>query len=619
MRTRLLLPVWLMVMSHCALAQYDYSLNYQTNTINVASNWVGTMYIVGNSTYLNALVINSGGVLSEGYGFVGYSSGGSNNAVIVNGGIWNNSDDVSIGFGDSGNSLVISNHGTAFFNDLSYVGYTSSSKSNRVLVTGSGSVWSNSASLYLGLYGSGNNLVISEGGVVFNGAGRVAYDSLSKNNSVLVTGSGSIWSNRSLLFIGETGNGNTLVISNQGAVFSVTGGAVGEFGSTNRAVVTGAGSVWSCGDLFIGEGGVDNSLTITAAGTVYSRQGYICSGGNGHSVLVADGGRWQNSSTLYVGYSGSSNALTIAGGSVVASNAFIGYFFLSSGSNNVLRVDSGSLFVTNAAGSGALVVSRASGKGELILNGGSVTVDGLIAINGVNSVITFNGGTLHSKGTAVTNTQPFVVGGGTMAATFHLMGGVHSFNNGLRIRNNAMLTGCGTINGLVAVDPGGVMLADCGGTLTFTGSVTNNGMMFAKNGSVLEAYGIVVNNGVINFIEGATDFHGTLLNNGLVLDANGDADGDGQSNLAETLAGTDPTNSASFFGVTGVATEGVDLRVTWATTTGKTNALERSASVGTNYAGIFAVTNATGIVTNYLDLGAATNAPAWFYRVRLVP
>src|SRR5262249_54011318 len=157
-------------------------------------------------------------------------------------------------------------------------------------------------------------------------------------------------------------------------------------------------------------------------------------GGSNNTVLVADNGSWINKATLYVGgvANGSSNVLLIAGGSVFASNVIIGYFdptYIVGQSNNVVKVDSGSLLVTNPLGTGTLIVSRAGGKGSLIVNGGSVTVDSLIATNSANSVVQFNGGLLNSEGTAVTNTQQFVVGDGTNSAAFHLSGGVHSFNN----------------------------------------------------------------------------------------------------------------------------------------------------------------------------------------------
>jgi len=107
-------------------------------------------------------------------------------------------------------------------------------------------------------------------------------------------------------------------------------------------------------------------------------------------------------------------------------------------------------------------------------------------------------------------------------------------------------------------------------------------------------------------------------------DATVDSDGDGQTNLQEFQAGTDATNSASFFGITSIVKTNTDICVTWMTGVGKTNALERSpGAVGggysNNFAAIFTVTNTVGAITNYLDVGAATNVPSLYYRVRLVP
>ena len=104
-----------------------------------------------------------------------------------------------------------------------------------------------------------------------------------------------------------------------------------------------------------------------------------------------------------------------------------------------------------------------------------------------------------------------------------------------------------------------------------------------------------------------------------------DADGDGQNNLAEFLAGTDPTNAASCFRIISVTQEGNDIRVTWATAPGKTNALQRAVEATSggwsvnDFTDIFIVTNTVGSATNYLDVGSVTNAPAVYYRARLVP
>jgi phosphatidylinositol glycan class B len=104
-----------------------------------------------------------------------------------------------------------------------------------------------------------------------------------------------------------------------------------------------------------------------------------------------------------------------------------------------------------------------------------------------------------------------------------------------------------------------------------------------------------------------------------------DPDGDGQSNLQEYLAGTNPTNSASSLRITSVINTNDNLLISWMTSPGKTNALERTAGDGnggfatSNFTGIFTVTNTVGMSTNYLDVGAATNFPSLYYRVRLLP
>ncbi|MGD0651032.1 MAG: Ig-like domain-containing protein [Verrucomicrobiia bacterium] len=97
-----------------------------------------------------------------------------------------------------------------------------------------------------------------------------------------------------------------------------------------------------------------------------------------------------------------------------------------------------------------------------------------------------------------------------------------------------------------------------------------------------------------------------------------DPDGDGQNNLAEFLVGTDPTNSASAFRIIGIAQEGDDVRVTWATAGGRTNVLQATGSllgVFFNISPNIVIAGVGDVVTNYLDKGAATNATCRFYRV----
>ncbi len=95
-----------------ALAQF--TANFQTQTISgVTSNWLDTFYIVGSNTFADTLQITASGVLSNGSGVLGYATGGSNNAAIVNGtgSTWKNATNLYVGFLGTGNELILTNGG----------------------------------------------------------------------------------------------------------------------------------------------------------------------------------------------------------------------------------------------------------------------------------------------------------------------------------------------------------------------------------------------------------------------------------------------------------------------------------------------------------------------------
>ncbi len=104
--------------------------------------------------------------------------------------------------------------------------------------------------------------------------------------------------------------------------------------------------------------------------------------------------------------------------------------------------------------------------------------------------------------------------------------------------------------------------------------------------------------------------------------ASADPDGDGFSNLQEFLLGSNPLDSSSPFGVTGVTIQGADAVITWQTVGGMTNAVESTTDLTQTYSNISGNIILTGdglTSTNYLDPGAATNTPANYYHIRLVP
>ena len=506
----------------------------------------GDIYI-GYSGSGNSVIIAPGSSFLQGVdavnGWIGYNTGANGNIISVSGtgSVWNSTGDVYVGNAGSSNTLTISDGGTVA-DAIGYIGYESGANYNLAEVALPGSVWNNSGAVTVGASGMNNELYISEGGVVFDTYGYIGYNTGTNENYVGVASGNSVWNNSADLYVGYSGSENELDIEPQDGLSQSVNNVNGWIGynasaNGNFVYVYLVASVWNnSGNLYVGNFGSGNELEISSGGVVSNNAtAYIGSnaGANNNSVFVTEGALWKCNAPLYVGYGGSgstlaiddggrvsdtygniggapgseSNAATVTGAGAVWNNtAGLSVGSSGSSSNTLTIANGGSLFVTNVAGNAALVVSSSAGPNTLSINGGSVTVNALIATNGLNSVVTFPAGTLASGGTSVSNTRLFAVGDGTDAATFQLNGGVHSFANNLEIRSNATLTGCGTIEGNVTVDPGGTMQTLCN-PLAVNGIVTNNGTIIAANGDSIYFEGPVVNNGLIDAITGGMRRH----------------------------------------------------------------------------------------------------------------
>jgi len=389
------------------------------------------------------------------------------------------------------------------------------------LVTGSGSVWSNSGGIYIqegqfnitvsdggklfapsleswvpdggtntGVLVSGANsllsifnlnidvnnasLVVTNGGKVLSGFGFVGSP-WEEGSSVTVAGSGSVWSNAYWMAIGKLGFSNQMVIADGGQVFTDTATIGADEGVRNsRVLVVGTGSVWHVQtSLDIGVDDRYNSLSVSnggiveVGGNVNIGYGGLGSGANTASVsgvgsVIRVGG------TLRVGAgTGGYDRLTISdSGTVVATNVIVG-----SSSGNLIVLSGGHLLVTNAAGTAVLDIRDGVEWGGMMLNSGTVTVDRLVATRIYGGTVTFNGGTLDTWSTTVSNWMAFTLGDGTNEATFNLRGGNHFFDQSLRIASNSFLTGEGTIASSLT-NAGTIMPGNSPGILTVTGDAT---------------------------------------------------------------------------------------------------------------------------------------------------
>ena len=242
-----------------------------------ASTWNLLWYnagdlIVGANANGCSLTISNGGQVMDWYAkiSVGAISGDRNNSVLVtgHGSAWiSYSPELQIGMHGRLSSMTVAAGGYVR-NRFGYLGYYTDAIDNSAWVSGTDSLWDNTDELYLGYSGRGNHLTISEGGCVTCDSGFVGYLAASSNNNVLVTGANSRLISTNEFFVGSSGNGNGMVISNGGAVVCREGGlGLNSASSNNTVLVTGVGSTWVASTVLdVGEKGADNCLTIADSG-----------------------------------------------------------------------------------------------------------------------------------------------------------------------------------------------------------------------------------------------------------------------------------------------------------------------------------------------------------------
>lgn len=514
----------------------------KSNAVHLLSptaRWrMGGSLFIGSNGASSQLTVSNGAWVDNLIGALGQTAASSNNTVLVTdgGSLWNNRADLNIGGSGPNNQMIVSNGGRVHSFNGRLGRFNTTSSSNLVVVTGTGSVWSNVSALTVGNISPGNRLLIEAGGLVYCGNGSIGNSLAgSSNNEVIVTGPGSLWTNSSSLGFGSQAL-NRLMVSNGAAVRSLTS----IVSSSNQVVVTGSGSVWSNQSLFVG--GVRSRVDVADGGWLANSDSYIGQGfgADSNTVVLAGGGSgWNNLASFFLGDQGSGNVMIASNGAtVLSSNAFIGAG-TSGGANNLallmgigtlwsnrndftvgnfndgnrleinndatvvvggnlvigansssesnrVSVTGGTLCVTNGLGTGTLDVRR----GTNVINGGFVEVDQLLVTNTSGRVDLLAGGTLAAGKTTINNGQLFRVGNGSGFCTFRLAGnGTHTFANGLTVFANSTLTGNGSIDGALTVNSGGAFRPGAPiGKIVLSESPLVAGsvaMEISKNGSTL--------------------------------------------------------------------------------------------------------------------------------------
>ena len=102
------------------------------------------------------------------------------------------------------------------------------------------------------------------------------------------------------------------------------------------------------------------------------------------------------------------------------------------------------------------------------------------------------------------------------------------------------------------------------------------------------------------------------------IDAAADADNDGMSNLAEYLAGTDPTDPDSALAFTEATLISGGIRLGWPTTGNQTYIVQRSVDLSQGFVDVATGVVSTPPLTSWTDTSATGPGP-YFYRLRLGP
>jgi len=411
---------------------------------------------VGEYGFYNTLTIQAGGTISNANGRIGYYGIANSVWVTDTNSLWNNSANLLIGEHGYYNSLTVTNGGVVRSAN-GYVGYNSGNN-NRVLVTGTGSVWANSQDLYIGNGSSYNLLSVLDGGLVSNQNGYIGYSDMpfSYNTGVV---NNATWINTGDLSVGYYDDHNALIVTNGGKLYSVSG-FVGDGGSNNTAQLTGTGSVWSNNaHLIIGyDGGAHNTLSVRDGAQAHSLNGYVGWNGNDNTALITGtGSLWNNAADLFVGFNGGSyNTLRIeTNGTVATRNLYVGD---SDTAGNLVTVLGGNLVVTNPAG-GLVQLDHGSlyfDTGNILLNHMRVnangdytdTGSGLLTLVNSNPTIGIAGGKVIAIHSIIAGSQGMIKdGAGELILTAaNIYTGPTFVNNGTLTVMNSRGVGFGNLN-----------------------------------------------------------------------------------------------------------------------------------------------------------------------------
>ena len=500
----------------------------------------------GNLAVSGGNVSNVNGVIGALGGDINNNIAGSNGIVTISGGNWTNSGNLTVGEGGNG-TLAVSGGNVSNVNGV--IGVIGRDVEGNIpgshgIVIISGGNWTNSGNLTVGA--GGNATLTVSGGNVSNVNGAIGYNSsatisggnwtnsgnlyIATNNSTLTIGSGGLVSVAGKLTKTSTGIIN---INAGGSLLIGVGGTTGELDS--QGVFTNNGTI------------IFNRTTDYRTGSALSGVGSLIKEGSNILTLLGNstysGTTTINAGTLQIG-EGANEDASISNSSIINNNASL-VFRNKFDKTHAAQISGSGTFEKRANGKLTLTGNNTFNGTIQIFGGGGLQIgdggtSGSLVSNVSGGYLIFNRSDSSTYGGVYSGSTVTKLGTGTLtltsnnnsgtttisAGTLQIGAGGTSGSLGSNIINNANLA----LNRSDAISYGGAIsgsgnLTQLGaGTLTLTGSNSYTGNTTVSSGtlrvqgSIAPSSGLTVNSCATLAGNGAIT--GTTINAGGILAPN---------------------------------------------------------------------------------------------------
>ena len=399
---------------------YDSLLITNAGTLTVASGSAG-LSVGSVSSNNTAIVTGTGSIWSCSSNFYVGNYGKANALTIANGAKVFNTVNTYFGnnTGSDSNTILITGSGSSLSNAGSFNISLNGSK-NTLTLDNSGALYTRD--LTLGDNGNGQDrIILTNGGTLYSYSALSGQQQGATNQTIVISGTGSMWSNNTIFTLGDVSGNNSLTIERGGVlhntnVFNI-GTRIAVANSSNRVYVTGTGSLLNCGSMVVSRSSPNDALIVDKGGEVRvsTLLNFNDNPPGSSRLIITNGGIISGVGSFYVGFhAGGDNGIAlIDGAGSVYSNSDT-FSFGRLGSSNLLTVSSGGKLYSAAtwlgaqfAGSGATANRiNITGSNSLWQSSGNVIV--CIAGNINNGVTLSTGGTLKVIGNLTINTNGYV-------------------------------------------------------------------------------------------------------------------------------------------------------------------------------------------------------------------